>query len=304
MERQPGGGSAPRRFPPQRPVPSVRSPHPLPRVGIRLPNRSPSPLTSSAPTVTVNRLQTPGCQSATRSEGNQSHQQAVQDVGGRGGLQSQIQTLGCEMRSLGLAVKMLVEQQCRLEREQAQQTHIQKQILSTLQSFSSKLGCCSSVQQQQNKTPSPTSLTVASASISASQDTFSFNQGTYTQCSQTQPSYSALESLDNVEAFKLPELSPSSMNGFPTCSNAESLQLTHAPPETQPYSTSYPQQNSQTLMPPYTQSYVCAYSESHPQTFRGSDGKTSDFPVRTMQDCTVSTQPQDPQINIIKVEGP
>lgn len=302
MESQPGEGSAPRRFLTPRPGLSVRSPHTLPRVGVRLPHRSPSPLTSSAPGVAVIRLQTP----ATRSEGNPSPQQAVQEAGGRGGLQDQIQTLSSEVRSLGLAVKMLVEQQCRLEREQAQQTHIQKQILSTLQGFASKVGSCSSVQQH-NKTPSP-ALSTASASTSFSQDTFNFNQGTYTQCSQNQPNYNSLESLENVETFKLPGLSPSSTNGFPPCSSAENLPLTHTPPQTQPYAAAYSQQNSQTLIPPFTQSFVSSYSQSHSQTFRGSESKTSDFPsscsVRTLQDCSVSTQPQDQQINIIKVEGP
>ncbi|XP_035852467.1 uncharacterized protein LOC116059329 isoform X2 [Sander lucioperca] len=289
---------------------------PVPRVGIRLPNRSPAPLTSSAPGVAVIRLQTPGGQGATCSEGNPSPQQAVQDTGGRGGLQDQIQTLGSEVRSLGLAVKMLVEQQCCLEREQAQQTHIQKQILSTLQSLAAKLGRCSVVQQQHKKTPSPSGLPTASASTSFSPETFNFSQGTYTQCSQTQPSYSSLESLENVEAFKLPGLSPSSINGFPPCSNAENLQLTQTPTYTQPYAVAYPQQNSQTLMPPYTQSFVSTYGQSHSQTFRGSESKTSDFSsscsARTLQDCSVSTQPvmnsnhssQDQQINIIKVEGP
>lgn len=247
---------------------------------------------------------------ATCSEGNPSPQQAVQDIGGRGGLQDQIQTLGCEVRNLGLAVKMLVEQQCRLEREQAQQTHIQKQILSTLQSFASKVGCCNSVQQKHNKTPSPSHLPVASASISVSQDAFNFSQGTYTQCSQSQPNYSSLERLENVEAFKLPELNPSSMNGFPPCNNVENLPLTHTSPQThtQPYVAVYPQQNSQTLMPPFTQPYVSTYSEPHPQAYRGSDAKLSDFTssrsAKTHQDFSGSTQPQDQQITIIKVEGP
>lgn len=316
MEGQPGGGSAPRRFLTQRPGLSVRSPHPLPRVGIRLPNRSPAPLPSSAPGVALIRLQTPGGQGAARSEGNPSPQQAVQDTLGRGGLQDQIQTLGSEVRSLGLAVKMLVEQQCCMEREQSQQTHIQKEILSTLQSLSAKLGRCSVVQQQHNKTPSPSGLPTAPASTSFSQDNFNFSQSTYTECSQTQPSYNSLESLESVEAFKLPGLSPSSMNGFPPCSNAENLPLTHTPPQTQSYAAAYSQQNSQTLMPPYTQSYVSTYSQPHSQTFRGSESKTSDFrsscSAGTLQDCSVSTQPgmnsnhssQDQQINIIKVEGP
>ncbi|KAK2833442.1 hypothetical protein Q5P01_017331 [Channa striata] len=316
METQPGGGSAPRRFLAQRPGLSVRSLHPLPRVGIRLPNRPPGPTASSATGSAIIRLQTPGVQGPTRSEGNPSPQQAVQDTGGRGGLQDQIQTLGSEVRSLGLAVKMLVEQQCRLEREQAQQTHIQKQILGTLQSLDSKLGRCSSAKQQHNKTPSPSALPTTPASTSFGQDTFNFSQGTYTDCSQTQSSYNSLESLENVEPFKLPGLSPTSMNGFPPCSNAESLPLTHTPPQTQSYAAAYSQQSSQPLMPPYTQSYVSTYSQSHSQTLRGSENKTSDFPsscsARTLQDCSVSTQPvmnanhssQSQQINIIKVEGP
>ncbi|XP_034394812.1 uncharacterized protein LOC117734685 [Cyclopterus lumpus] len=315
MEGPSGGGGPPRRFLTQRPCPSVRSLHPIPRVGIRLPNRSPAPLPSSAPGVAVIRIQAPGGQGANRIEGNPSPQQAVQDTGGRGGLQDQIQTLGSEVRSLGLAVKMLVEQQCCLEREQTQQTHIQKQILSTLQTLATTLGSCSVVQQQHNKTPSPSGLPPASASTSFSQDAYSFSQGTYTQCSQTEPSFNSLESLENVEAFKLPGLSPSIMNGFPPCSNAENLALTHTPPRTQAYAAAYPQQNSQPLMQPYTQPYVSPYSQSHCQTYRGSESKTSDFPrscSRTLQDCSVSTHPgmdshcpsQDQQINIVKVEGP
>lgn len=313
MEGQSDGGSTTRRFLTQRPGPSVRSLHPVPRVGIRLPNRPTAPSTSLAPGVALIRLQTPGGQGGTRSEGNPSPQQAVQDTGGRGGLQDQIQTLGSEVRSLGLAVKMLVEQQCRLEREQGQQTHIQKQILSTLQCMATNLGRCSVVQQQHNKTPSPSGLPTASASTSFSQDTFNFSPGTYIQCNQTQPNYNSIESLENVEAFKLPGLSPSRMNGFPPCSNAENLPLTHTPPHTQAYVASYPP--SQTLMPPYTQSYVSTYSQSHSQTFGGAVNKTADFQnscsARTLQDCSVSTQPvmnsdlslQDQQINIIKVEG-
>ncbi|XP_026181780.1 uncharacterized protein LOC113141523 isoform X2 [Mastacembelus armatus] len=315
MQSQPGASSAPRRFLTQRLGMSVRSLHPPPRVGIRLPNRPPAPLTSSAPGGPIIRLQAPAGQGATRSEGNPSPQQVVQDTGARGGLQDQIQTLSSEVRSLGLAVKMLVEQQCRLEREQTQQTHIQKQILNTLQSLTSKLGRCSSAHQQHNKTPSPSALPTVSASTSFSQDTFNFSQGTYNQCSQTQSSYSSLEGLQNIEAFKLPGLSPTSINGFQPCSNPENLPLTHTPPQTQPYAAAYAQQTSQSLMPPYTQSYVPIYSSSHSQTFRGSENKASNFPSscssRTLQDCSVSTQPvinsnhsQEQEINIIKVEGP
>ncbi|XP_055366907.1 uncharacterized protein LOC114860400 isoform X2 [Betta splendens] len=316
-EPQPIGGNATRRFLAQRPGVSVRSFHPLTRVGIRLPNRPLAPVTSSGPGGAVIRLQTPGGHGGTRSEGNPSPQQAMQDAAGRGGLQDQIQSLGSEVRSLGLAVKMLVEQQCRLEREQAQQTHIQKQILSTLQSLGTKMGRCSSAQQQHNKTPSPTALPTAPASTSFNQDTFNFSQGTYTQCSQTQPCYTSIESLENVEAFKLPGLSPLSINGFPPCSNTENLQLTHTPTQTHSYAAAYSQQSGQPLVSPYTQSYMSTYTQPHSQTLRGSEGKMSqEFPnscsARTLQDCSLSTpsvmdtnlSSQDQQISVIKVEEP
>ncbi|KAM4530945.1 uncharacterized protein PAE49_023259 isoform 2-T2 [Odontesthes bonariensis] len=316
IEGQPGGDCSPRRFPTQRPGLNAHSIHPPPRIGIRLPNRPIANLTSSAPGAALLRMQTPGGQGATRTERNPSPQQAVQDTGGRGGLQDQIQTLGSEVRSLGLAVKMLVEQQCRLEREHSQQTQIQKQILSTLQTLASKVVHCNSALPKHNKTPSPSSLPAASASSSFSQDAFSFSQGTYTQCSQTQPSYNSLESVENVEAFKLPGLRPTSMNGFPPCSNAESLPLTHTPPQTLPYAAAYPQQTSQSLMTPYTQSYVSTYNQSHAQSFRTPESKTSDFSSScsssSFQDCRVPTQQvmnsnhpaQDQQTSTIKVEGP
>ena len=316
IESQPGVDSSSQRFPTQRPGLGVRSLHLPPRVGIRLPNRPLAPLTSSPPGAIMLRLHNPGGQGGTCSERNPSPQHAAQDPGGRGPLQDQIQTLSSEVRSLGQAVKMLVEQQCRLEREQSQQTQIQKQILSTLQTFASKMGHCSGVQQQLNKTPSPSSLPAASASTSFSQDSFSFNQGTYTQCSQSQSSYNSLEGLENVEAFKLPGLSPTNMNGFSPCNNVETLPLTHTTSQTQPYAAAYHQKTSQTLMPPYTQSYVSTYNQSHTQTFKTPENKSSDFSsscsARIFQDCSMSTQQvmnsnhtsQDQQINSIKVEGP
>ncbi|XP_029692145.1 uncharacterized protein isoform X3 [Takifugu rubripes] len=295
-DRQPAENGSPRHFLATRPGPSIRSLHPLPRVGVHLPNRSPSPL-ASAPGVSLVRLQTPGGTVAPHTDGKQSPKQTVGDPGVRGGLQDQIQTLSSEVHGLGLAVKMLVEQQRCLEREQAQQTQIQKQILSTLQSFASKLGSCSSGQQHHNPTSSPPA--VPSASIPNS---FNFSEGTYTPCSQSQPSYNSLESLETVEDFKVPELNPSSMNGFPPCSSAENNPLTHASPQPQSYAAAYSRQSRQTLVPPYTQPYVSTYSEAH-QTFKASDF-TSSCPARALQDCSVSNQPQDPQISVIKVEGP
>lgn len=317
IEGQPGGASAPGRFLQLRPSLSVRSPHPPPQIGIRLPNRVQPPLTSQATGGAVIRLQNPGGQGPTRRDGNPSPQQTVQEAGGRGGgggggsgLQDQIQALGSEVHSLGLSIRMLVEQQCRLEREQVQQTQVQRQILSTLKSLASRLGSCSSLQQQHNKTPSPPSLPNASASTSFSQDTFTYSQGTYAQCSQAQPNYNSVNSLESVEAFKLPGLSQTSMNGFQPCSNAESLPLTHTPTHTQPYATAYTQQHSQTLMPSYTQSFAPTYTQSHSQPYRGTESKAPDYPsscsAGALQDCSVSAQssPEDPQLNIIKVEGP
>ncbi|XP_054614943.1 uncharacterized protein LOC129170873 [Dunckerocampus dactyliophorus] len=289
-----GGGNTSRCFVAQRPGLSIRSLHTLPRVGVRLPNRPPAPLTSSAPGGAAVRLQTSGGQGPSCSEGSQ--QQVIQDSGARGGLQDQIQTLGCEVRSLSLAVKMLVEQHSRLEKEQAQQTHIQKQILCTLQTLVSKAGPCSNVQPPQNKTPSPSSLPAASSSASFNQDTYNFSQVTFSQCSQTQPSYDSLESLEPVEAFKLPVLSPTGINGFPPCSSSESLPLSHTPPQTQPYVGAYPQQNC--LIPAYTQSYVPTYDRS--QAYR--EAGSSSCSRRTLQDCSMSAQ--DEHVNIIKVEGP
>lgn len=210
---------------------------------------------------------------------------------------------------------MLVEQQCRLEREHAEQTHIQKQILSTLQTFTSKFGHCSTAQQQQIKTP-PTSDLPVSAPSSFNQDAFSFSQGTFSKCSQNQPSYNSLESQENTDAFKLPDLNPSNMNGFPQCSNAVNRPLTHTPPQTHMYSAAYPQPNSQALMSTFTESYVSTYSQSQSQTFIGSESETPGIPsrcsARILQDCSVSNQPLmnsdqssvDQEINIIKVEGP
>nr|XP_057904757.1 uncharacterized protein LOC131102989 [Doryrhamphus excisus] len=289
-----GGANTSRRFVVQKPGLSLRSLHTLPRVGVRLPNRPPAPLTSSAPGGAAIRLQTSVGQGPSCSEGSQ--QQIIQDSAARCGLQDQIQTLGCEVRSLNLAVKMLVEQQSRLEREQAQQTQIQKQILSTLQTIASKAGPCGNVQPPQNKTPSPSSLPAASSSASFNQDTFNFNQVTFNQCSQTQPGYDSLESLEPVEAFKLPVLSPTGMNGFPPCSSSESLPLSHTPPQTQAYVGAYPQQNC--LMPGYAQSYIPTYDRA--QTYR--EAGSSSCSRRTLQDCSVSTQ--DEHVNIIKVEGP
>ncbi|XP_057716772.1 uncharacterized protein LOC130931772 [Corythoichthys intestinalis] len=289
-----GEATTGRRFVPQRASLSIRTLHTLPRVGIRLPNRAPPPLSSPS---------SGGAVIHTQSSGAGTSGEMTQEAGARGGLQDQIRTLGSEVHTLGLAVKMLVEQQSRMEREQAQQTHIQKQILNTLQSLASKAGACESARQAQDKTPSPSCLPTNSSSFG--QDTFNFNQITFSQCSQMQPAYDSLESLEPVEAFKLPVLNAEGVNGFPPCSGTDNLPLAHTPPQTQQaYADVYPQQNC--LITPYAQSYTPAYDRSHPQAFREPGSKTSEFQTRCsgsdLQDCSVSTQ--DQHLNIIKVEGP
>ncbi|KAM9784751.1 uncharacterized protein ACBT44_021829 isoform 2-T2 [Syngnathus typhle] len=262
----------------KRPGLSVRSLHTLPRVEIQLAGRSAAPLTSPGGAVVH----------APTSAGEPSR-----DTGAGGALQDQIRMLGCEVRSLGLAVKMLAEQQSRLETEQVQQTHIQKQILGALQTLVSKARPCGNTRQTLTKTPSPSCLPTTSSAFN--QDTFNFNRVTLGQCSQTQTAYDSLESLEPVEPFKLAILSPDGTDGFPPCSSTENLPLTHTHPHTQQayQAGPYPQQNCQTLLAPYAQSYAPAYERSHPEGFRKGASKTDDY--RTTQ---------DQHLNIIKVEGP
>ncbi|XP_077475799.1 uncharacterized protein LOC144088935 [Stigmatopora argus] len=285
-----GDSSAARRLVPQRTGLSTRSLHALPRVGTRLPARAPPPPLASSSPVGVR----------VPSSGGEATQEA------RGGLQEQIRTLGSEMRVLGLAVKMIVDQQSRMEREQAQQTHIQKQILSTLQSLAAKAGSCAGARQAQDKTPSPSCL--PSTSSAYGQDAFNYGQVTFGQCNQMQPTYDSLESLEPVEAFKLPDLNAEGANGYPPCAGGaavDDLPLALTPPQTQQaYADAYPRQNC--LIAPYAQSYAPAYERSHAPAFREAGSKTADFQSgcsgRDLQDCSVSTQ--DQHLNIIKVEGP
>lgn len=312
---QPGSAGTPRRFPQPRPSMSVRPPQIPLHIGIRPPVPAQSSPTSQSPGGAVNRLQSPGAPGPSRRDGNPSPQQTAQEAGSRAGarvgpvvLQEQIQTLGTEVHSLGLAVRMLVEQQSKLEREQVQQTQIQRQILSTLQGLSSRLGPCNSLPQQQNKTPTPPSLPAASTSFS--QDTFTYSQGAYgAQCSQAQPSYNHMgPSLETAQALKLPGLIPSDINGFQPCSNTDSLPFV----QTQSYAPVYPQQLSQTHLSSFTQSFAPTYTLSHPQTYGGAVSRPPDYcsssRVGGVQECSrpavnSDRSTQDPQLNIIKVEN-
>lgn len=315
VDGQPGGAGVPRRL-----LPPMRSPHHLPRVGIRLPSPAPAVPTSQGPCGPVIQLQTTG-QGPARREGAPSPQQLAQKAGARGagggccgggsGLQEQVQALGSEVHSLGLAVRMLAEQQ-------VQQTQVQRQILSTLQTLAARSGPCISTNQQQpqqpqhTKTSSPLSLPAsAPGPNSYTQNTFTYSQGTYPpQCSQAQPGFPEINtpSLDTIQVFKLPGLSPSTVNGFPACSSGESIPLTHASTPTEPYTPTYT----------YSQPYVPAYSQSHAQTYREAESEGVDYrgacAAGTLRDCSAASQPaltpdsaltlpsQDHQINIIKVE--
>ncbi|KAJ7989878.1 hypothetical protein DPEC_G00309040 [Dallia pectoralis] len=368
LDVQQGAGDPSRMFQQRAGGLSIRSPRPPPpRVGIRLPNHTPPPPASQGGSPII-RLQSPVSQGPpgqgmnqgppgqgvnqgpliqgmnqgpVRRDRNPSPQQAThQEAGGRssggagtgGGLQEQVQTLGSEIHSLGLAVRMLMEQQYRLEREQVQQTQVQREILSTLQTLASRLPTPgTSQQQQQSKTPPPSTLPVSSsgsASTSYSQGTFPFGQGGYAQCSQAQPSYNGIDGsgLESIESFKLSVLSPH-VNSFQACGSSggasNSLPLGHTPTHTlshtQPYASSYTQQTqAQTHMASCTQSYAPSYTQqTHTQSYREADGK--DYPNAStegaLQNCVASTQasgnldsditisPQESELNIIKVEA-
>lgn len=298
VDNQSKGATSSLHFSVQRPSLSVCPPHPPPRVGIRLPGQSVA--CSVSGTTNVRLPVSSSSQTLSHTEKNPSPHQTVQESGGGVPLQDQIQNLSSEVHVLGVAVKMLVDQQCRLEREQVQQTNIQKQILSTLQSISSKIGCCRTVQQQQ-KTPSPS----ASNSTSFNQDSFSCSRETFSQCSQKQPSFNGMDVLEATDPFKLTEFSSTSINGFTACSRAENLSLISSP--------LYSDQNTQANMSGFTQNYSSSYNQSNNQTF--AENKLPNFSsscaVRTFQDCNISNadvlslnNSMQNQINHIKVEHP
>lgn len=325
----PGGAHDLRRLATQRsPLPLGRSPQAPLRVGVRPPDHWPAaaaapplaPLVGRTPLI---RVQAPGGQGVALRDASASPQQqkegsggGVKGVGaGGGGLQEQVQLLATEVRGLGLALKILVDQQSRIEREQVQQTRVQKQILGALQGLASRLGPCSRGQQQQqqhDKTPPlplphppppPAALPTSAAAASFGEDTFAYNHGAYdTPCSQAPSTYNPLDGLAMAEAFKLPEQRNMSMNGFPPCSNAESS-LSQPYPQTHGYTTSYAQTSAQ------------AFAQwTTVQPFRGLEGKGPDFPSGclegSLQDCSVPGElvvnsnrlSRDDQLDIVKVE--
>ncbi|XP_026887114.2 uncharacterized protein LOC113590969 [Electrophorus electricus] len=263
-----------------------------PRIGIRLP----TPAQSS--TVPQNASSSVRAQAPT-SQPSPPCQQSNLDAGTPSGLQEQVKSLASEVRSLSLALRMMMEQQGRLEREQSQQTQVQKQILSTLQELTSKLGPCS---LQHTTTPTIPSCPFSSASYS--QSTFTASQASYTSCSQAQSRYSDIDGsvLENIEAFALDSLSTATINGFQPCSTSDTLSFTQTHPP------AFTQSRTQTYTPD-----VLSYTQSHTDTYAGMDSKpvemgststNGSFPA-----CSSSTQssqaisPHDAQLTIIKVEN-
>ncbi|XP_051570840.1 uncharacterized protein LOC127450632 isoform X2 [Myxocyprinus asiaticus] len=170
------GATAHRRWMHQRVGVPMRAPQHPPRVGIRLPDPNTSGTTSqnTAPSTRVQNV---------TNQPSPPPQRSSFDAGAVSSLQEQIQSLSSELRNLGVALRMMVDQQGRLEREQAQQTQVQKQILSTLQELTSKFEPCGVLQS----TSAPTlqaSCSMASSTAPFSQTAQS--QGVYAQCSQAQ----------------------------------------------------------------------------------------------------------------------
>ncbi|KAG9264559.1 hypothetical protein AMEX_G22841 [Astyanax mexicanus] len=263
-----------------------------PRVGIRLPTPTQSSPTPQNPNSSIRAPAPP-------SQPSPPCQQSGADTAAPSGLQEQVKSLASEIRSLGLALRVIVEQQGRLEREQSQQTQVQKQILSTLQEVASKLGPCS-LQHPPASTVPPCPFSSTSQSI-------------YTSCSQAQPRFSEIDgsALENIEQFSLDGLGSASINGFQPCSTSDTLTFTqtHTPSFTQTHTPSFTQTQAQTYTPD-----GLSYTQSHTDTFTGLDNKSVEM-ASTSTDPTFQTSsssaqasappisPHDAQLTIIKVEN-
>lgn len=280
------GASPHRRWMHQRVGIPVRAPQHPPRVGIRLPDPSTTGMTSQNPAPPA-RVQN------VTNQPSPPPQRSTLDPGALSGLQEQIQLLGSELRSLGLALRMMVDHQGRLEREQAQQTQVQKQILSTLQDLTSKF-------EPMQSTSAPTLPASCSLASSAPFSQTATGQGAYAQCSQAQTRYNEIHDsgLESIEVFSLDQLSPPSMNGFQQCPTSGGPPFTRTP--------TFTQTHTQTFAPQYTQ--------PHTDSFTGMDNKSVDMPSTSadgsFQACSPPNQssslpvsPHEPELNIIKVEN-
>ncbi|XP_048847792.1 trinucleotide repeat-containing gene 6C protein-like [Brienomyrus brachyistius] len=278
---QPPAGVARRIFQ-QRAGVSVRSMHPpLQRdpsscPAIRVVNPVPSPPSAQAAGMGAVRSQ-PG----------------LQEPAMWSGLQEQVQTLAVELRSLGMAVRLLAEQQGRLEREQSQQTQVQRQILSTLQGIASRLA--PGRQSHCSRTPPPP------GPPTYNQVPFEPPLSSYAQCSPAHPKTCESDGLaqEALDAYKLAGLSPRGTNGFQACSSADSFPAGHTSTQSQAPVQMRTLTYTQGQTPTYSQSYVETQSpapEGHFQSCgpppRPSSSPGSPLPVSS----------HDPQLNIIKVE--
>ncbi|KPP58653.1 mediator of RNA polymerase II transcription subunit 15-like [Scleropages formosus] len=261
---------------------------PLSCAGVRGSNPVPSPPAAQGTSMSGIRAQQPPNQPPSATPQKQAPEPVV-----RCGLQDQVQTLGAELRNLGAAMQLLAEQQGRLEREQAAQTQVQRQILSTLQGIASRLGPAA---QHHSRTPPPP------GSSSYSQSSFVPTSSNYSQGSPAQSKSCAVDSsgLCALETFKLTGLSPQAVNGFPSCSS-----------DAPPLSTAATFSQSQTHTVAYTQSQATAYSQSyklsckeerHPEPLDPLHNCSLSARSSTNAGSPVSSSPQDPQFTIVKAE--
>ncbi|XP_056091568.1 uncharacterized protein LOC130070992 [Rhinichthys klamathensis goyatoka] len=286
------GASPHRRWMNQRVGVPVRAPQHPPRIDIRLPDPATSGATSqnASPSARVQSV-------TTQPSPPPPPQRSVLDPAAVSTLQEQIQSLGSELRSLGLALRMMVDQQGRLEREQSQQTQVQKQILSTLQDLASKFDPLQS-------SCAPASCSLASSAPFSQTAT---GQGAYAQCSQAQTRYNEIHDsgLESIEVFSLDQLSPPTMNGFQQCPTSSGPPFTHAQARTTTFTQSHTQAYSPSTLP---------YSQPHTDSFTGMDSKSGDMPSTSaegsFQACSPADQssslpvsPHEPELNIIKVEN-
>lgn len=266
----------------------ARSTELSPRVGIRIPVQGQS---SSVP---QNASSSVRAQAPTNQQQSPLSQQSNVDTGTLSALQEQVSSLASEVRSLGLALRMMVEQQGRLEREQCQQTQVQKQILSTLQKLASKQGPCAF---QHSTTPTMSSCPLSSYS----QSTFTPSQGG-SLCSQAQSRYNEIDgsALDTIEPFSLDSLSSATIDGFQT-SDSLLFNRTHSPTCTQSH--------TQTFTPE-----IVSYTPSHTDTYVGMESKLAELASpntdRSFQACRSSSQSSteaisvhNAQLTIVKIEN-
>ncbi|XP_043087099.1 atherin-like [Puntigrus tetrazona] len=281
------GANPHRRWMHQRVGVPVRAPQQPPRVGIRLPDPS-----SSAGTTSQNPAPPARVQNAS-NQPSPPPQRSGLDPGVASGLQEQIQLLGSELRSLGLALRMMVDHQARLEREQAQQTQVQKQILGTLQDLASKF-------EPLRSTSAPALPASCSLASSAPFGQAASAQGAYAQCSQAQTRYNEIHDsgLESIEVFSLDQLSPPSMNGFQQCPTSGGPPFTHA----QARAPAFAQAHTQTFAPQYTDSFPGMDKSSVDMPSTGADGSFQACSPPN-QSSSLPVSPHEPELNIIKVEN-